>query len=409
VILRAYRVTMNHHSAIMADQEAKRGLLPAPCLVEPARETSAPPPRQRADLMPELAVELAADATPGARAAGTAIRVTDCAKTFPDGTRALLPLNLSIDPGEKLVILGPSGCGKTTLLRIIAGLEAPDLEGSVHFDEEDVTGLPIEARRVGMVFQSYALFPTLNVAGNILFPLRLRRVPKPVQKARLAQLSAFVGIEGLEHRRIHELSGGQKQRVALARALAVEPRVLLLDEPLTALDASLRERLRSELSSLLNGLGITAIYVTHDQSEAMALADRIIVMDRGQIAQIGTPRQIYEQPATPFVATFIGATSLIPARAHEGYVHVQGSVIAPSERRGDVFLVTRPEDLEPAENGPLHGVIREATYFGDRKRLLVILKDGPPITVDVSPQSPLAASNPVRLRFRSASPRILAG
>jgi putative spermidine/putrescine transport system ATP-binding protein len=340
---------------------------------------------------------------------GAGITLTDCAKTFPDGTRALLPLSLHIAPQEKVVILGPSGCGKTTLLRLIAGLETPDLEGSVHFDEDDVTGLPIEARRVGMVFQSYALFPTLTVAGNILFPLHLKKAPKSVQADRLAQLAAFVGIEGLEHRQVHELSGGQKQRVALARALAVEPRILLLDEPLTALDASLRERLRAELSGLLDKLGVTAIYVTHDQAEAMALADRIVVMDRGAIAQVGTPFEVYEKPASPFVAKFIGAAALIPAHAHDGGIHVQGQRIAAyPDKRGDVFLVARPEDLTPASDGPLHGEVTAATYFGDRKRLHITLNDGPPIIVDTSPDTSLEAGDTTRLGLTSDTPRVLA-
>lgn len=340
---------------------------------------------------------------------GAGIRLADCAKTFPDGSRALLPLNLEVKPREKVVILGPSGCGKTTLLRIIAGLETPDLEGSVWFDEDDVTGLPIEARRVGMVFQSYALFPTLTVAGNILFPLRLKKVDKATQAQRLVQLASFVGIEGLEHRHVHELSGGQRQRVALARALAVEPRVLLLDEPLTALDATLRERLRAELATLLDALGVTAVYVTHDQAEAMALADRIIVMDRGVIAQVGTPREIYEQPASPFVAKFIGASALIPAYAQDGRVAVRGTDIAPYEgNKGDVFIVARPDDLIPAKDGPFSGTVTSATYFGDRKRLQITLDDGPPIIVDTLPDSKIEAGDVAHLKLKNANPRILA-
>ena len=339
---------------------------------------------------------------------GTAIRLSSCAKTFPDGTRALLPLDLEVAAGETLVILGPSGCGKTTLLRLVAGLEAPDLGGTVHFDADDVTGLPIEQRRVGMVFQSYALFPTLSVGENILFPLRLRRVPRAAQEERLARLAAFVGIEGLEHRRVHELSGGQKQRVALARALAVEPRVLLLDEPLTALDAGLREHLRAELSELLAGLRVTSVYVTHDQAEAMALADRIIVMDRGRIAQVGTPREIYEQPASPFVAKFIGATALIPAHAHDGQVHVRGAAVAPyAGPRGDVFIVARPQDLVLDDAGPFAGRLQAATYFGDRRRLTVLLEDGPPVIIDTDPETELAPGLPVRLALRGERPRIL--
>ncbi|MBV6656350.1 MAG: ABC transporter ATP-binding protein [Devosiaceae bacterium] len=339
---------------------------------------------------------------------GTSIRLSGCGKTFPDGTRALLPLDLDIEPGEKVVILGPSGCGKTTLLRLIAGLETPDLGGTMSFDDDDVTGLPIEDRRVGMVFQSYALFPTLTVGENITFPMRLRRAPKAQQAERLADLSRFMGLEGLEQRRIHELSGGQKQRVALARALAVEPRLLLLDEPLTALDATLRERLRAELSDLLNHLGLTSIYVTHDQAEAMALADRIVVMDRGLIAQVGTPHEIYQTPASQFVAKFIGATTLVPTHARDGQLLFKGNPVAPYVgARGDLFLVVRPEDLVPADGGPFSGLITGATYFGDRKRLQVTLDDGPPVIVDVPPASTFEAGEPITLALGAPAPRVL--
>jgi putative spermidine/putrescine transport system ATP-binding protein len=242
-------------------------------------------------------------------------------------------------------------------------------------------------------------FPRSPSPAISSFPLHLKKAPKALQAERLAQLASFVGIEGLEHRQVHELSGGQKQRVALARALAVEPRILLLDEPLTALDASLRERLRAELSGLLDKLGVTAIYVTHDQAEAMALADRIVVMDRGAIAQVGTPFEIYEKPASPFVAKFIGAAALIPAHAHDGSIHVQGQRIAAyPDKRGDVFLVARPEDLTPACDGPLQGKVTAATYFGDRKRLHITLNDGPPVIVDTRPTH----------RLRPVTPPVLA-
>src|SRR6516165_7733511 len=244
---------------------------------------------------------------------GAALRLENCAKTFADGTRALAPVTLDVARGETVVLLGPSGCGKTTMLRIIAGLEQPDAGGRVRFNDADVTDLPIERRNVGMVFQSYALFPNMNVAENIGYGLKIRGVAAAERAARVAELVALTGIEGLEHRRIDQLSGGQRQRVALARAVAVRPSVLLLDEPLTALDAALRERLRSDLNQLLRTLGITAIYVTHDQAEAMALGDRIAVMRNGAIAQIGTPRDIYFAPASRFVAEFIGAANIVDA------------------------------------------------------------------------------------------------
>ena len=245
---------------------------------------------------------------------GASVRIESCGKTFNDGTRALEPAMLDIARGETLVLLGPSGCGKTTMLRIIAGLETPDEGGRVLFDGNDMTNVPIEKRNVGMVFQSYALFPNMSVADNIGYGLKIRSVPKQERDARVAELVALTNITGLENRRIDQLSGGQRQRVALARAVAIRPGILLLDEPLTALDAALRERLRSELNRLLRALGITAIYVTHDQSEAMELGDRIVVMSKGGIAQVGTPRDIYFTPCNRFVAEFIGAANIIEAR-----------------------------------------------------------------------------------------------
>ena len=194
------------------------------------------------------------------------ITLTGCAKTFADGTRALEPLDLKINAGETVVLLGPSGCGKTTTLRIVAGLEQPDAGGKVLFDGEDVTPLPIEKRNVGMVFQSYALFPNMSVAENIGYGLRLRKAEAAALRARVGDMLSMMRIEKLADRRIDQLSGGQRQRVALARALAVRPRALLLDEPLTALDAKLRDALRIEIDELLRRLGITAVYVTHDQA-----------------------------------------------------------------------------------------------------------------------------------------------
>src|SRR5262249_3694271 len=214
---------------------------------------------------------------------GVAVRVAACAKTFADGTRALEPVTLDIARGETVVLLGPSGCGKTTMLRIIAGLEQPDAGGRVLFNDADVTAVPIERRNVGMVFQSYALFPNMSVADNIGYGLKIRGVGAAERKARVADLVALTGIEGLEHRRIDQLSGGQRQRLPLPGAAAGPRGAPLPDEPLTALDAALRERLRHELNRLLRMLGVTTIYVTHDQAEAMALGDRIVVMRSGAI------------------------------------------------------------------------------------------------------------------------------
>ncbi len=251
---------------------------------------------------------------------GTAVSLIECAKTFADGTRALLPLSLEIEDGETVVFLGPSGCGKTTTLRIIAGLESPDPGGRVLFNGEDVTQVPIELRNVGMVFQSYALFPNMNVEQNVAYGLKVRKVSGAESSRRVREMLEMMDIVGLKDREIGQLSGGQRQRVALARAIAVQPRVLLLDEPLTALDALLRERLRVDIDALLRRLGITAIYVTHDQAEAMALGDRIVVMSHGKVAQIGTPRQIYFQPSNRFVADFIGTMNRVHGVISNGVV-----------------------------------------------------------------------------------------
>ena len=242
---------------------------------------------------------------------GVSIRLEHCAKTFIDGTKALLPFDFTIDAGETVVILGPSGCGKTTTLRIIAGLESPDRGGNVFFGDEKVTDIPIENRSVGMVFQSYALFPNMNVTNNIAYGLKVRGDDTRKLEKRVNEMLDMMQINDLRNRRIDQLSGGQKQRVALARALATRPKVLLLDEPLTALDAKLRDTVRVEIDLLLKSLGVTSVYVTHDQAEAMALGDRIVVMDQGRIAQVGTPREIYFKPKNRYVAEFIGSINRI--------------------------------------------------------------------------------------------------
>jgi putative spermidine/putrescine transport system ATP-binding protein len=306
---------------------------------------------------------------------GASVRIETCGKTFADGTRALEPATLDIARGETLVLLGPSGCGKTTMLRIIAGLELPDAGGRVLFDGNDMTSVPIEKRNVGMVFQSYALFPNMTVADNIGYGLKIRGVGKEERAVRIAELVALTNITGLENRRISQLSGGQRQRVALARAVAIRPGVLLLDEPLTALDAALRDRLRGELNKLLRELGITAIYVTHDQAEAMELGDRIVVMNKGVIAQIGTPREIYFTPNSRFVAEFVGAANIIEAPVENGHLVLAGGrqpIEAPANSTAAIAMI-RPETIGIVEVGsaPLSGVIDSISFVGDRQRLVV--------------------------------------
>jgi putative spermidine/putrescine transport system ATP-binding protein len=306
---------------------------------------------------------------------GVSVRVETCGKTFADGTRALEPATLDIARGETLVLLGPSGCGKTTMLRIIAGLELPDAGGMVLFDGKDMTSVPIERRNVGMVFQSYALFPNMSVADNIGYGLKIRGVAREERASRVAELVALTNITGLENRHVDQLSGGQRQRVALARAVAIRPAILLLDEPLTALDAALRDRLRGELNRLLRALGITTIYVTHDQAEAMELGDRIVVMQKGAIAQIGTPREIYFTPRNRFVAEFIGAANIIESSVEDGHLVLPGG---RQPIRSDVNLamavaMIRPETIRVVEAGgaPLSGTIDSVSFVGDRQRIVV--------------------------------------
>jgi putative spermidine/putrescine transport system ATP-binding protein len=317
---------------------------------------------------------------------GASVRIENCGKTFADGTRALEPATLDIARGETLVLLGPSGCGKTTMLRIIAGLEVPDEGGKVLFDGKDMTSVPIEKRNVGMVFQSYALFPNMNVADNIGYGLKIRGVKKDERAARVAELVRLTNITGLEKRRVDQLSGGQRQRVALARAVAIRPGILLLDEPLTALDAALRERLRGELNRLLRTLGITAIYVTHDQSEAMELGDRIVVMSKGAIAQIDTPREIYFSPRNRFVAEFIGAANIIEAAIENGQLVLPGGR-QPIRSQIDVataLAMVRPESirLAGADRAPLSGIIDSIAFNGEKQRLVVSGAADKPLTVD---------------------------
>jgi putative spermidine/putrescine transport system ATP-binding protein len=315
-----------------------------------------------------------------------AITLQRCAKTFADGTRALEPLELALLAGETVVLLGPSGCGKTTTLRIIAGLETPDPGGVVLFDGRDVTRLGIEKRNLGMVFQSYALFPNMSVAGNIGYGLRIRRRAKHEIAARVAEMLAMMRIEGLADRAVDQLSGGQRQRVALARALAVEPRALLLDEPLTALDAKLREALRLEIDQLLRRLGITAIYVTHDQAEAMALGDRIVVMEHGRVAQVGRPRDIYHRPATRFVAEFVGTMNRLSGRtSRDAFISSAGSIPWPDAPPDRSSVMFRPEDVRVAEAaGHLNGTVAAAFFLGDRTRLFVHVGESAPLVVEAS-------------------------
>lgn len=337
---------------------------------------------------------------------GTSIRLEACSKTFPDGTKALESMTLEVHGGETIVFLGPSGCGKTTTLRMVAGLEIPDSGGRIFFDRDDVTDLPIEKRNVGMVFQSYALFPNMNVEQNIAYGLKIRKSSDSEITSRVQEMLDMMHIHELRGRTIDQLSGGQRQRVALARAIAVRPSVLLLDEPLTALDALLRERLRVDIDELLRSLGITAVYVTHDQAEAMSLGDRIVVMDRGRVAQVGTPRDIYFKPKEAFVADFIGTMNRINGVAKNEWIETNSGRIPNKDgKTGAVQVLFRPEDasIVGRENAAIKGTVSVAFFLGNRTRLVVdgigeekitletgnriAIQEGDEIGIDIDPDS----------------------
>jgi len=332
---------------------------------------------------------------------GAAIRLVACAKTFEDGTRALEPLDLEIARGETMVLLGPSGCGKTTTLRIIAGLERPDPGGRVLFDDEDVTTVPIERRNVGMVFQSYALFPNMTVAENVAYGLRIRRLPLAERGRRVVfffkQKTAYEIIAGDWSSDVCS----SDLRVALARALAVRPRALLLDEPLTALDAKLRDELRVEIDALLRRLDITAIYVTHDQAEAMALGDRIVVMDHGKVAQVGRPREIYLRPANRFVAEFVGTMNQLKGQVVNGHLELKGGRIPWDGPAGVILeLLCRPERLKVvgAGDGQLSGTVAATFFLGDRVRLVLADVTERPLVVETSHGRDYAPGDRVHLQ-----------
>ena len=341
--------------------------------------------------------------------AGVQLDAQGIAKTFADGTRALKPTNLSIPRGQTVVFLGPSGCGKTTFLRIVAGLEKPDPGGRVLFDNEDVTATEIENRNIGMVFQSYALFPNMSVSENIAYGLKLRKVSPADKAKRVKEMLALTGIEALADRRIDQLSGGQRQRVALARAVAIRPRILLLDEPLTALDAALRERLRTELDQLLRSLGITTIYVTHDQAEAMTLGDKIVVMRQGEIVQSGSPRDIYFEPADRFVAEFIGAANVLTGAVVDGAIRLKGGSIPLACTQPTATIMIRPEaiHIHQPERCVWRGQVASVSFLGDRQRIAVTAAADQMINVEAANTVAIKPGDIVGLAVEPAAIRIL--
>ena len=288
-------------------------------------------------------------------------------KTFGRDVTAVDHVSLTIDKGRLVTLLGPSGCGKTTTLRMIAGLERPT-GGQILLDEDDVTRLPAYLRDITMVFQSYALFPHMNVFENVAYGLRVLRRPDGELRERVHEALAMVGLEALSDRQVTALSGGQQQRVALARALVIRPRVLLFDEPLSNLDAKLRKRVREDIRELQQRLGITSIYVTHDQEEALAISDLIVVMNQGCIEQVGTPHELYAKPKSRFVANFIGSASFLDGR-YDGHQVTVGGYTFPHEQdapRGDVTVMVRPEAVQFAEGGvpALAATVASSAYLG---------------------------------------------
>jgi spermidine/putrescine transport system ATP-binding protein len=318
-------------------------------------------------------------------------------KRFSPSMVALNSINLDIFEGEFLCLLGPSGCGKTTTLRVIGGFEEPTA-GQVLLDGQNITALKPYARPVNTVFQDYALFPHMNVAANVAFGLSLRKMDGAAIKARVVEALERVGLADKAQQPVQALSGGQRQRVALARALVCEPRLLLLDEPLSALDANLREQMRLELKRLQKEIGTTFLMVTHDQTEALSIADRIVVMNKGNIEQIADPATLYDKPASRFVASFIGSTNLLPAkliarRGNVATVEVQGlqlevdaAALTSAEKREDVLVAIRPEDISLAtakDQGKLKATLESTTFLGRSLRVHARLADGTELKIDI--------------------------
>ena len=305
------------------------------------------------------------------------IELKHITKTFEDGFVAVEDFNLTVKRGEFVTFLGPSGCGKTTTLRMIAGFEIPT-EGEILLDGKEIGNLPPNKRPINTVFQRYALFPHLNIFDNIAFGLKLKKLSKDEIKRKVKKVLEMVDLEGFETRKVATLSGGQQQRIAIARALVNEPQILLLDEPLGALDLKMRKEMQLELKSMHERLGITFIYVTHDQEEALTMSDRVVVMRDGNILQIGTPQDIYNEPCNAFVADFIGESNIIDGIMHKDflvefandYFDCVDKGFEPKER---VQVVVRPEDFKivPADKGKISGIVESIIFKGVHYEIMV--------------------------------------
>jgi putative spermidine/putrescine transport system ATP-binding protein len=343
----------------------------------------------------QAAAGVAGNGTAAGARGGTSVSLRDLTRVF-GATRALNEMSLEIAPGELVALLGPSGCGKTTALRIVAGFEFADA-GEVLVDGKDVSGIPAAKRDMGMVFQSYSLFPNMSALDNVGFGLRMRKVGGSARRKRAAELLDMVGLAPQAAQFPHQLSGGQQQRVALARALAIEPRVLLLDEPLSALDAKVRLQLREQIRTLQQRLGTTTLFVTHDQEEALSMSDRVGVMRAGRLEQVAEPAELYARPATAFVAEFVGTMNRLPAELGDGgkVVTVLGVTVPAQEggpASGRVDALVRPENLTVAAAEGGNGIVTNRTFLGAVTRVAVRLSGDTEVAVDVSSAAALEMS-----------------
>jgi putative spermidine/putrescine transport system ATP-binding protein len=343
----------------------------------------------------------------GAARAAVEVRMVGLTRRYGPVT-ALDGLDLTLHPGELVALLGPSGCGKTTTLRLLAGLEDADA-GRITVAGRDLTHVPASKRDMGMVFQAYSLFPHMTVQQNVAFGLRLRRVAKDERDRRALEILDLVGLSEQAGRYAHQISGGQQQRVALARALAIEPQVLLLDEPLSALDAKVRAQLRDQIRRIQLEVGITTLFVTHDQEEALAIADRVGVMRNGKLEQLAPPTEVYARPATAFVAEFVGLTNRLPGAVSGTVVTVRGHdlpLVDQSTPPGPVTALVRPEAVtlaadSAAESGPLTGTVITTTFLGATSRVTVDLGDTTILAqLPTSDASELSAGSRVALSIR---------
>ncbi len=334
---------------------------------------------------------------------------------------ALDSISLDIASGEFITLLGPSGSGKTTLLMVLAGFIRPD-SGEIKFGDRDVSLVAPHRRDVGMVFQNYALFPHMTVAANVAYPLKLRKIGKAETAKRVAKTLELVQLAGFGDRHIDQLSGGQRQRVALARAIVFEPRILLMDEPLSALDKKLREQMQIEIRHLHQRLGMTTVYVTHDQREALTMSDRVAVIDRGRFRQIGPPRDIYERPASRFIAEFIGESSFLPVSVRDGAAHFGDRTLRLatqiSASATEQFLIVRPEKLrllgpeETTGDNVFDGTVKEVVYQGESSLLYITLGSSHEIAIrqpSISAIAPSAPGQRVRLALSPSDSNIVTG